>query len=221
MFSQDFLNETFLEVMSPQTLYFYRATNKYTYHYITMDKIKNKIIQNIHKELKLRLGDKYDLLNDCMNKRQLILRSEFITNCIWETYDDMDIDFYIFEKEMGTVEDNIFEDLQIKNITYQNIQSYLNFETSWYIKLNTKLYVEVRCSYNHNDIDWDYDPELFRCTYNQNKNILYLPYLSSIMHKKLVIRNNTYYDSEDENYKDCIDLCKKYDIDIIDYYQPK
>lgn len=219
MFSQDFLNETFIDVMSPQTLYFYRATNKYTYHYITMDKIKNKIIYNIHTQLKLRLGNKYDLYVHCMQKRQLLLHGPFINECIWEEYHDADIEFYIWEKDMGTEDDNIFKDLNFKDadMEYRNIISYFNFEYNW-IYEQDNVTIETRSSYNI--IDWDIYPELFRCTYN---NIVELPYLLSIMHKKLAIYNNAYYDYQDdpENYEDCIVLCNKYKVKVVDNYRPK
>ena len=43
MLHNDFIVETFLDIMTCQELYFYRQVSKWTYNYITMDKIYQKL----------------------------------------------------------------------------------------------------------------------------------------------------------------------------------
>lgn len=233
MFQSDFLNETMLEVMSPQELYFYRLTSKWIYNYMTMDKIKNKIYKNIHQRLQYILKDDYQYILNIINQRQMTLSGPFITECIYEKYhDDTLIELICYEQYMGNDKQNVFIDFKFSDplTIFKNLVGYFRWEMLSNYQIN-KYHISLDVcvdEYNKNcdefsDESNEYYPKLFRCELKNNQ--LTCVYLKNIMHKKIVMndtdeyfgfysQNHFYY--ERENIKLTKKLCQLYDIQLID-----
>ena len=131
IFNSDFFVATLLEIISPIELYHLRYVTKYIYTNLTIKNIKNKIISNVKNRLQYELGDNYNTFINIIKNRNICIYGPIVTEAIWDEYHNSTyIDIRMFDTDMGSLNDNVFIDL---NKIKPNLQmSLYEFFNNWF-----------------------------------------------------------------------------------------
>lgn len=219
IFHNDFMIATFIDIMTPQMLYFYRLVSKYTYEHITMNTINNKIIDLVMNQLKYIYDDKYNDFLTFLEKGHLSIEGPFINHVIWGTTviptlllcmnsDDLDKEINIFKEykkfDIETLDINMIDVIQYFNYEYEH-----NYGLSRFKKYSVDLCIQS------DDLEDDY-PSVFKnkLTIKNHQPVLYIDNMFQIMYKKQPIDLS----KDDYNVNTILDLCKEYQV--LCYYVP-
>lgn len=178
----------------PRELYFIRLVNIFFNKLITDEMINTRIIQLIHTRLEKIIGKKYYEFVKFLEKMEITIYGNFITQCIlneyWNDYrinltmnsDNIPIQDNLFA-QYKSIDDRVTTDADIK---YNEAIKFLMASNNLYI-LND--YEEKK--YNKLALDFDYnicdnEPDIFMNSFNviDGKIILYVKNIKKIMCKK-------------------------------------
>lgn len=206
MLHNDFIVETFLDIMTCQELYFYRQVSKWTYNYITMDKIYKKLNDLVDERLR---NSKYDtLLMYLMHCDGASMEGALVVECIWGIKKETIIHIVIktgYLQNYIEIKENMF-----KMIPANSYLQPIAYEDKPHYILDNMIHIRFQHYFLY--------PKMFRYYYMNNQLVINM---TSICHKIITMNpdDNFFIDHnglQEENIELTKKICNMYDIKLID-----